>query len=73
MGNTVARYLLATVREGAISSLWTATSPEVTLADGGKYAVPYARWAEPTHPVAHDAEVARKLWTFCDDAAKKAV
>ena len=72
LGSKVAPYLFSSVKQGALSSLWTATSPEVTTEDGGKYAVPYARWHEPAHPVANDAEVASKLWAFCEDAERKA-
>ena len=73
MGSRFAPYLFASVKEGALSSLWTATSPEVTTEDGGKYAVPYARWAEPAHPKANDAEMAQTLWDRCSEIEREVV
>lgn len=73
MMQLVGKYVFSSVKEGALSSLWTATSPEVTAADGGKYAMPYARWAETSHPKAESADIAKTLWARCELEERKVV
>lgn len=66
--------------DGANTSLWTAFSPEVTLADGGRYVIPWGKWHDNHRPEQLDAikdkseggkGYAAHLMEWCDAKTKE--
>jgi len=51
---------------GAITQLYCATSPELTISDSGSYYVPWARKYHASHAAADRLEDAQKLWEWCE-------
>lgn len=65
--------LLAPVPKGALTQLYAATSPDLTMADSGAYFVPWARKHHPSHPKANDKEAQLETWNYCEDAVSEAL
>ncbi|KAF4610211.1 hypothetical protein D9613_010552 [Agrocybe pediades] len=57
--------LLYPVEYGALTQLWSGTSPEGTELNG-KYLIPWARIGKP-NPATNDEKLARDLWTWMEE------
>ncbi|KAJ7641842.1 NAD-binding protein [Roridomyces roridus] len=61
-------WMLYPVELGALTQLYAGTAPEAS-ALGGKYLLPWARLGKP-HPQTNDAELAAKMWRWCEAQVK---
>jgi len=61
-------FFLYSSSQGALTSLYAATSPEVEQLNG-KYFVPWARLGDPEKNT-QDPELGRKFWVWCDEQVK---
>ncbi|KAK0542417.1 short-chain alcohol dehydrogenase [Tilletia horrida] len=50
---------------GALTSLYAAASPEVTMADNAAYFVPWARKHKASHAKAADPQAMTQTWDYC--------
>jgi hypothetical protein len=50
---------------GALTQLYAGTSPDLTMADSGRYFIPWARPGVPRKGM-QDVDLAMKLWDFLD-------
>ena len=65
--NKLASLERITPDDGALTSLYCATSPEIEEKNlRGKYFIPYGVESSP-NDYAKDEELAKKLWQFTDD------
>ncbi|KAJ6570277.1 hypothetical protein DFH09DRAFT_1154526 [Mycena vulgaris] len=64
----VAGYLSYNSTQGALTSLYAATSPEMNNANG-KYLIPWARIGK-AHPGTLSAELGEKLWAWLEEETK---
>lgn len=55
--------ILTDQAKGALSSLFAIASDEFTVADSGKYVVPYAKFGTPSQ-LACNQELEKKLWNW---------
>jgi hypothetical protein len=64
---------------GAYTDLWAGLSEDVTLADGGRYVIPWGRWHSKARPDILDAlktkeeggtGVAAEVWKWCEEQTK---
>jgi len=67
----LARYLLITPCQGAITTLFTATAKEIEDNNWrGEYFVPYAQRSKPSS-LGEDAQLARNLWDLSENIIKE--
>ncbi|CEH15902.1 Dehydrogenases with different specificities (related to short-chain alcohol dehydrogenases) [Ceraceosorus bombacis] len=57
---------MSSVELGAVTQLYCATSPNVTLADSGEYYVPWARKFKTQHALADNVEEQQKAWDYLE-------
>jgi len=61
-------YISYNAAQGALTSLWAATSPETANANG-KYLIPWARFGK-AHPNTSNHEVGTELWSWLEQQTK---
>ena len=73
------RPLLYPPRMGAYTNIWAGLSPEVTVEDGGRYAIPWGRWHGcPRKDIVDGFRsneeggtgTAEDFWTWCEERTK---
>jgi len=57
--------MLYPLSKGALTQLYCAASPEITISDTGSYWVPWARRHPPSHPHAIDPKAIEATMEFC--------
>nr|CAG8589139.1 3291_t:CDS:2 [Entrophospora candida] len=63
----IAKFILLTPDDGALTTLYCATSPEIEKKNlRGKFFIPFGVESSP-HNNGKDEELAKKLWQFTDD------
>jgi retinol dehydrogenase 12 len=65
----LAAYFSYNSAQGALTTLWAATSPETAHANG-KYLIPWARFGQ-AHANATKPEFGEKLWNWLQEQTKE--
>ncbi|KAI8910347.1 hypothetical protein EDD86DRAFT_190325 [Gorgonomyces haynaldii] len=68
----VGSFFQLTAPQGAMATLYAATSPEIEK-EGykGRYVIPFGHVTDDTIPLAKDDSLAEKLWTFTENLIKE--
>ena len=63
---------LLTVEQGAMTEIYCATSPELTLKDSACYFIPIARKGHAYRREAFDANLSQQVWAYAEACMREA-